>query len=364
MILDHHKTAEADLKQIPGFLKIFDMNRSGCGITWDVFNENYPMPKFLEYIQDRDIWTKKFIETSPFVAYFYDQEFDFDLWETYLDEKILEKAIVRGEAWLEYQNILIEKIIKKVSYVIQEVNNKYVIVLYSNCPELKSDIGNKVFNKLPFGDFSCVWDYDLYKDQSNYSLRSTNDRMDVSQIASKFGGGGHRNASGIVFSGKVECLPLEKVDDLGILTLLLNRIKGNVKFTGVDQVYSLFKVNEIKNEWLNEEYFDLIKRKCSDTPVIVFERQSDLVDIDKTTGTIISLKEYSLFYNEVACNFEQRLKLMVSGSKDHAITFVSPKEFSDVFSDIDEENDSEIVIDKDVEELSSDGEQSENSDSE
>lgn len=343
MILDHHKTAEEDLKQIPECYKIFDMNRSGCGITWDFFYANLPIPKFLAYIQDRDIWAKKLSETSLFVAYFYEQDFDFDLWEKYLDEEMVKEAINKGTIWLEYQNVLIDKIIKKTSYIIQEINNKYAIVLYCNCPKLKSDIGNKVFNKFPFGDFSCIWDYNLFRDQSYYSLVSTNDRMDVSQIALKFGGGGHRNASGIVFAGKVGCLPFKCIDDPGILSLLLYKTKGTFKFQNKCQSYTLFKVNEIKNEWLQEEYFDLIKRKCSDTPFIVFEKPSDAVDFifDKTndttnklTGEIVPLKEYSVFFNEVSCqDHVSRLKLMVCSSKEHVLTFNSSKEFCDIFSD-------------------------------
>lgn len=34
IILDHHKTAEKDLKNIPNENKIFDMNRSGAMICW------------------------------------------------------------------------------------------------------------------------------------------------------------------------------------------------------------------------------------------------------------------------------------------------------------------------------------------
>jgi uncharacterized protein len=334
MILDHHKTAEEDLKKIPEHLKIFDMKRSGTGITWDLFFTDVGMPKFLAYIQDRDIWSKKYEETTEFVTFFYEQEFNFESWETYLKESMVEKAIETGKKWLEYQNLLLNRIIKKTSYVIQEINGQYSIVLYLNSSEFKSDVGNKVFNNLPIGDFSCVWDYNLYMNQTVYSLRSTNDRFDVSVIASNFGGGGHRNASGCIFTGIVERLPYKMIEDPGILALLLHGTKGKFTMAKEENSYALFKVKEICSAWLNKEYFDLIKRKYCDCMFIVFEKQADMVDIDRKTGCIIPLKEYNLFFNEKAAGDPEKILLyMACGSKDHALTFNTTKDFAQLFEE-------------------------------
>ena len=59
LILDHHKTAEIDLLDIPNNNKIFDMNRSGAMLAWDFFHPGVKPPLLVEYIQDRDNWTKK-----------------------------------------------------------------------------------------------------------------------------------------------------------------------------------------------------------------------------------------------------------------------------------------------------------------
>ena len=335
MILDHHKTAEANLKKIPDNLKVFDMKRSGAGITWDFFYPNDKLPTFLEYIQDRDIWSNKFRETAPFVAFFYEQEFNFELWETYLEEQNVVNAIEIGNNWLGYQKILMDKIIKKTSYVIQEINNQYSIVLYSNSSELKSDIGNKVFRAIPIGDFSCVWDYNLYTNQSSCSLRSTDDRYDVSAIATNFGGGGHRNASGCLFVGPFECLPYTKVEDPGILALLLHGSKDTVNIANREQNFVLFKVkDQIRPEWISGKYFDLIKRKYIDCVFIVFETQSNSVDINRKTGEIIRLREYNMFFNEkTTSDPEKRLQIMACCSKDHALTFTSTKDFTAIFDE-------------------------------
>ncbi|QGR54334.1 dhh family phosphohydrolase-like protein [Moumouvirus maliensis] len=301
MILDHHKTAQAELINIPDNLKIFDMNRSGVGITWDYFYPNKPIPKFLAHIQDRDIWTFKLDKTDEFLAYFYEQDFNFKSWEKYLSDDNVEEAIKTGEKWLEYQKIIINKIIKRTSYVIQDINNQYTIVLYVNSPEFKSDIGNKLFYFYPFGDFSCVWDYSLYKDETYYSLRSTNDRYDVSIIAKIFGGGGHRNSSGLAFSGIKGCLPYEKINDYGLVDLFTQNNKGININTG--ESYVLFKTRNIMNEWFEEKYVNLIKRKYNyiwfifqtDNQYIVIHRD----EFSLSSGKIYDSEEFRKIFNLV-----------------------------------------------------------------
>jgi oligoribonuclease NrnB/cAMP/cGMP phosphodiesterase (DHH superfamily) len=54
VVLDHHKTAEAELKGLP--YCTFDMNRSGAGLTWDYFHEGEPRPWIVDYVEDRDLW--------------------------------------------------------------------------------------------------------------------------------------------------------------------------------------------------------------------------------------------------------------------------------------------------------------------
>jgi oligoribonuclease NrnB/cAMP/cGMP phosphodiesterase (DHH superfamily) len=64
VVLDHHKTAQEALSNWtdkPENLEIvFDMNRSGAGITWDYFSASHddlPLrPPLIDYVEDRDIW--------------------------------------------------------------------------------------------------------------------------------------------------------------------------------------------------------------------------------------------------------------------------------------------------------------------
>lgn len=343
MILDHHPTARDNLKKIPSDLKIFDMKRSGAGITWDFFYPDDHLPRFLAYVQDRDIWAYELSETDEFVAYFYEEKFDFGTWETYLKDSVVDAAIETGRQWLVYKDILVNKVIKRASQVIQEINQKYYIVLYSNSPEFKSDIGNKLFVRMPFGDFSCVWDYNLDESKSHYSLRSTDDRSDVSLIAKNLGGGGHRNASGCEFDGIIGCLPYPIIPNNGIFNLLKSGVKDSINMFQTVQSYVLFKVDELNEKWTNCEYLDLIKRKYDDCVYIVFEKPSHTVDIDKETGEIVQPREYIMIYNEKSTSdAEKMLQFMVCASKEHVMTFTSMKEFSELFNDNNLRNDNPL----------------------
>jgi oligoribonuclease NrnB/cAMP/cGMP phosphodiesterase (DHH superfamily) len=53
VVLDHHKTAEKDLKDL-SFAK-FDMNKSGAMMAWEYFHPEKEVPLMIRYIQDRDL---------------------------------------------------------------------------------------------------------------------------------------------------------------------------------------------------------------------------------------------------------------------------------------------------------------------
>ena len=340
LIIDHHKTAQADLSNIYSFLKIFAMDKSGVGLTWDYFYPNEILPKFLAHIQDRDIWTNSMSDTNDFITYFYQQEMKFDTWDTYNTNDVVDSAILKGSAWIEYQNIIIDRITRKASYIIQKINNPLVrdgandlkIVVYSNTPDLKSDIGNKLFNKIPFADFSVVWDYDIYRDKTLISLRSTDDRSDVSIIAKIFGGGGHRNASGMAYDGCQPTLKFERIDDYGLLELMLNKEANKVKIDKESTKYVLFNVEKIKQEWLTDILLTLLKKKMSDYPLLVFRSISEDVKYNESNNSIVKIWDYTIVFNEYAKKHGiEKLEYMAAMTKDKHLLFSSEKDFHDIF---------------------------------
>lgn len=200
MILDHHKTNQADLASLPDHLKIFDMNRSGCGIAWDYCFPETKMPMFLQCIQDRDIWQYKLAESNNFGNYMQildltDIDKIFQTFDKLEDPDAFGHACAKGACFAELNQNYIDWATSKVDISLCKIGNKYYQVGTVNSTILKSEIGNAIMIKNPFVDFSVV--YSTGPTYTNFSLRSTNDKADVSEIAKIYGGGGHRNASGV-----------------------------------------------------------------------------------------------------------------------------------------------------------------------
>jgi nanoRNase/pAp phosphatase (c-di-AMP/oligoRNAs hydrolase) len=81
--------------------------------------------------------------------------------------------------------------------VVNEVGEVLSGLAVNATAKYASELGNRLAKKSAFG---CVYSYDGSRKEWQYSLRSTNEGPDVSSIAKRHGGGGHRNAAG--FAGK------------------------------------------------------------------------------------------------------------------------------------------------------------------
>lgn len=190
-VLDHHKTAEEDLR--PLFCDrlidgVFDMKKSGAMITWEWFNPHIAPPKLLEHIQDRDLWRFKLTGTREIQAAVFSYPYDFAVWDDLMERDTIE---------LYREGIAIErKHFKDIDELIGVVTRRMRIgghdVPMANLPyTLTSDAGHKLATGEPFA--GCYWDT---PEGRVFSLRSRDDGLDVSEIAKQYGGGGHKNAAG------------------------------------------------------------------------------------------------------------------------------------------------------------------------
>jgi oligoribonuclease NrnB/cAMP/cGMP phosphodiesterase (DHH superfamily) len=188
-VYDHHKTAEEDLRGLD--YCIFDMDRSGARLAWDYlycspFGGKEEAPWLVQYVEDRDLWRFKLPNSKEVNAALFSYQLNFELWDT-LARRPLEDIITEGTAILRYQQKMVSSIVKNAIEV--EIGGHKVLSV--NSPVCQSEIGNKIAKGRPFG---AVW----YDDEEGrkYSLRSTENGLDVTEIAKKYGGGGHRSASG------------------------------------------------------------------------------------------------------------------------------------------------------------------------
>ena len=227
MILDHHKSSEENLTGVPDQFKIFDMNKSGVGITWQFFYGDRELPLFFQYIQDLDLFTKKMPFCEEFSLALSMEEYNFNVWEKFLiDMEFLPNLIEKGKKYIEYQRYMVKNIASGARYNIVNINKSFKIVAYCNTSTFVSEVGNQILKMYPLADFACIYHYDNSRNQTKFSLRSSDDKEDVAKIAEMFGGGGHRNASGFTINDASFNLPLEMIDRECLLLRLINKSEG------------------------------------------------------------------------------------------------------------------------------------------
>jgi oligoribonuclease NrnB/cAMP/cGMP phosphodiesterase (DHH superfamily) len=197
-ILDHHKTAEAVLAGAD--YAVFDMNRSGAGLAWDYlfgqdggnFNAwDWRRPWWVDYVEDRDLWTHRLPETDSVNAYIMTTAYDLESWKA-MTQVNFNEAVEKGKAIRLEIDKYIREVVKQVQVGNLNVANKKYSVGVVNVPYLHtSDIGNVLAHRY---DIGMGW-FERGDSLMQFSLRSIGD-IDVSEVAKIFNGGGHKNAAG------------------------------------------------------------------------------------------------------------------------------------------------------------------------
>lgn len=196
LVIDHHRTAEAELADAP-FSCVFDMNRSGAGLAWDVLMAPEPRPRLIDYVEDRDLFRFALPHSREVHAACSSYPLDIET-RAWLMKQPIEALATDGAAILRYHRQLVASVL--------EYRTRAVIAWYDvPCVALPvvsmaSDVGHE----LAKGEaFSAT--YRTRSDGSRvFSLRSADDGVDVSEIAKLYGGGGHRRAAGFTLEAGVE----------------------------------------------------------------------------------------------------------------------------------------------------------------
>lgn len=208
LIIDHHKTAAADLVDLPSNVHtVFDMEHSGAMLAWMHFFPGEQPPTLLEHIEDRDLWKFKLPKTREIQAAIFSYPYDMELWDRlmhcvdeegveYDPENFMEKLAQEGEAIERKHFKDIEELLKVVTRSMQIGGYKMQV---ANLPHIfSSDAGHTLaIENTEVGIGACYWDT---PEGRIFSLRSTEEGADVSAIAKQYGGGGHAHAAGFKVS--------------------------------------------------------------------------------------------------------------------------------------------------------------------
>lgn len=222
-VLDHHRTAEQELSGLvdefmmrPDLIAnpvgselpeiVFDMSKSGGRLAWEYVygkkllpdewlatnKSGYSIgvaPWLVDYTEDRDLWSWKLDRSKAINAGLRSYPLEFKEWDSIRDDPNSQSRLAtEGAAILRREQQIINDHIRHAREITLDGHE----ILCVNATVLFSEIAGELANGRPFG--ACYFDRNDGKRQ--WSLRSTDDGIDVAEIALRHGGGGHPHASG------------------------------------------------------------------------------------------------------------------------------------------------------------------------
>lgn len=209
-VFDHHMSSSKwfegweDTSQIS---VVFDMERSGAGITWDCLMSNYKRPKLIDYVEDRDLWRNALPGSLDISPLFMGTPM------TWLNWDELRSSIENGDAAIagRAMRTMREKIINDI-VVTQEREMTIGDILTRVCASPHS-FGSDVAGALAqesetAGNLGVAAYYVDKRSGRQFGLRSTENGPDVSVIAESYGGGGHVHAAGFEVEWGHELAPI------------------------------------------------------------------------------------------------------------------------------------------------------------
>lgn len=254
-ILDHHKTAQEDLTPFIArdevmewtaskfeteaqswqrmrltdnrscFIRAkFDMKKSGAVLAWEHFHPGQPVPLFFQYLQDRDLWTKKLPDCDTVAWGLKAFEPTLTAWNEHFSpylvgdrnqqQHAIDKLVAAGESVKGFTDIQVEAISHSAHPVCIQKNGQSFYALACNAPGfMASELGGFLANR---ADNPAGWGatYSYGKGGMLFSLRSRGS-FDVGELAKGFScngrGGGHAPASGF----EIENLSRVEWDEIG-----------------------------------------------------------------------------------------------------------------------------------------------------
>lgn len=239
-VIDHHKTAIEMLHELgehPELKVWLDTKNevSGAYLTWTYFahlyKEDISVPKLVNYISQRDTWTKDWKKGDRTIrsvlAYMDSLETTIESYKNALFNSINEPnwfttAESLGGAILEYKQGIVEHIASSQLRMVRMFGGQYNVAVLNCNSDFCSEVGNLVLDRNPQADFVLL--YSFNSKGIKISLRSTDERVDVTTIAKELSskGGGHRNAAGafLPYLGAIDDDPVETKKYIKLLSEL------------------------------------------------------------------------------------------------------------------------------------------------
>ncbi len=200
--IDHHKSSletlgpEAERRGWPGLRSAAE---AACVLTWRYFFPDQPVPRAVVLIGDRDIWRWAEADTGPFTEGLYHEPdtspCNDALWEPLLndDPATLRRLVERGKVLRAARLQDLRRAVDRRAFPVRFEGHRTLAINHPGSGDLGAIIRGLGYT-IAYTYVDGVQNGELRTFVTLYS-----DQVDVSEIARKFGGGGHPGAAGFSF---------------------------------------------------------------------------------------------------------------------------------------------------------------------
>lgn len=189
--IDHHITAIEKYKcfNIPG---LQEDGISACELTWKHFYPDVTVPPVVRLLGDYDVWKFKYGEDSKVLQAgirLFDSSVESPMWDIWLNpEYFPHDELSRGKIASLYREDYYKSVVKKLVFFTMFEGHK-AVCCNASC------VGSMLFDSVK-DNFDIMMPFDFDGKGWNISIYTTKDDIDCSEIAKKYGGGGHKKAAG------------------------------------------------------------------------------------------------------------------------------------------------------------------------
>lgn len=190
VVIDHHKTAEA---QLHGFdWAYFDMEESGASLAWKFFHPDDAAPKLVKYIREHDLWRFELQDSAEIRAYIRSYTMTFENWDDLNTTLRMDFVVAQqeGSAIKRSHEAAVSAMCENM--VMLEIGGYEVPVV--NATIYFSEVATRLLKLHPTAEFAAYY-MDRADGMRQWGMRSRSD-FDCSAVAKRYGGGGHPQASG------------------------------------------------------------------------------------------------------------------------------------------------------------------------
>lgn len=189
-VIDHHVSNVPAVKLAGG---IIDMEHSGGVLSWHYFHPDKKLPRLFENIEDIDLWRFKLPYTNELAEITTLCPLDYEVWDEMVSEVEteagLEKYVAEGKILLKKRDDLVKRIATNAEAVEFEGHRCYMV--NSPVQVYVSHLATFLYKKMP--PIAIIWSR---RDKRIIVNLRSDGSVDVSKIAEKYGGGGHKASAG------------------------------------------------------------------------------------------------------------------------------------------------------------------------